>query len=321
MNMLSDLCPTTHHDFLADVIDGLSSKPKSIPCKWFYDEIGSILFEKITETEEYYPTRVETRLLKTVAQALPDFIPELEVIIEPGSGSSVKTRVLLETQPKLTSYIPMDISAEFLGSIANQLHIDYPTISTIPLVGDFTNISTSISGAVSPKRLVFFPGSTIGNFSPIEAKRLLTSFHYLAGESGYLLIGVDGTQDEDRLLAAYDDQTGITAAFNKNLLVRANRELNANFNIDNFEHLAKFNVAEQKVEMHLQSKVKQVIEIGQSVFTIEADETIFTENCYKYDRATFIPLANNCGWKMLHSWQDTEQSHFQIFLLSTYQSV
>ena len=304
-------------DFYQDVLHGLNQPQKSIPCKWFYDEAGSILFEAITKTAEYYPTRVETRLLRQVVQDLAAIIPDLSIVIEPGSGASVKTRILLSSQSQLKTYVPMDISAEFLQEIAQQLQLDYPTIKTIPIVGDFTNTHAPIELNSHDARLVFFPGSTIGNFSPEDASALLKSFHHLAGKAGWLLIGVDSTQNEQQLLAAYNDKAGVTAEFNKNLLVRANRELQADFVVEQFMHEARFNKAEGKVEMHLVSRREQTVTIANQAFSFKTGESIFTENCYKYTRRGFLKIANECDWQLERVWQDQEESEFELFLLKS----
>lgn len=315
MNTITDIKPTTTHDFLDDVLAGLSQPQKTIPCKWFYDEAGSVIFEEITETPEYYPTRVETKLLVDVAQDLPSYLPHLKVIVEPGSGSSIKTRILLGSQKELNTYIPMEISAEFLSFVAEQLHADYLSINTLPIVSDFTNIHTPLNDRIDPSRLVFFPGSTIGNFPPEEAADLLNSFHLLAGKQGHLLIGVDGTQDEAQLVAAYNDAAGVTEAFNKNLLVRANNELGADFNLAQFAHVARFNQQESRIEMHLKSLCAQKVTIKKHVFNFRKNETIFTENCYKYDKNRFMAMANQCGWDLVTTWKDQHLSNFQLFLL------
>ena len=304
-------------DFYQDVVHGLNQPQKSIPCKWFYDEAGSVLFEAITKTAEYYPTRVETRLLRQVVQDLAVMIPDLSIVIEPGSGASVKTRILLSSQLNLKTYIPMDISAEFLQEIAQQLQLDYPNIKTIPIVGDFTNTHAPIELNNDVARLVFFPGSTIGNFSPEDASALLKSFHHLAGKAGWLLIGVDSTQNEQQLLAAYNDKAGVTAEFNKNLLVRANTELQADFVVEQFMHEARFNKTDGKVEMHLVSRCEQAVSIANQKFIFGAGESIFTENCYKYTRERFLKIANECNWQMQQVWQDQEESEFELFLLKS----
>jgi len=315
MNKILEILPTTDADFQRDVIFGLSQAQKSIPCKWFYDEAGSVLFEEITKTEEYYPARVETRLLKQVVAEVATILPELSLVVEPGSGASIKTRILLSSQRQLSAYIPMDISEDFLKTIAQQLHQDFPHIKTIPVVGDFTNISVPLELDSHAQRLVFFPGSTIGNFSPQEASCLLQSFHYLAGNDGWLLIGVDSTQDQAQLLAAYNDKAGVTAEFNKNLLHRVNRELGANFAQAQFAHEARFNSVEGRVEMHLVSLSEQTVMIAENQFQFAVGETIFTESCYKYTRQQFLDIASACGWCMGYAWQDQIESRFELFLL------
>ncbi len=309
--------PTFNREFYLDVVRGLSQSQKAIPCKWFYDEAGSQLFEAITKTAEYYPTRVETRLLRQVVIEIATIIPDLSLVIEPGSGASVKTRVLLSSQVNLKTYMPIDISAEFLNDTVEQLQRDYPNIKTISLVGDFTNMRAPADLDAHAARMVFFPGSTIGNFSPEEAQGLLKSFNFLAGNDGWLLIGVDSTQNEKQLLAAYNDKAGITAEFNKNLLVRANRELQANFVIEQFSHEARFNKAEGKVEMHLVSSCNQSVKIANQDFKFVAGESIFTENCYKYTRQRFLSIASECNWHMEYIWQDQEESEFELFLLKS----
>ncbi|BCM23751.1 L-histidine N(alpha)-methyltransferase [Methyloradius palustris] len=322
MNKMTEIPQITNQAFLQDVLDGLSQKQKTLPCKWFYDETGSQLFEAITKTREYYPTRVETRLLQQAALELTSLIPELQVLIEPGSGASVKTRALLQTQAQLKHYIPIDISAEFLQAVAAQLQADFPQINTVPVVGDFSMDMPTIDWhgiAKTGDCVVFFPGSTIGNFSPEEASKLLSDFHQLAGEHAiskkkWLLIGVDSTQNTAQLVNAYNDAAGITAAFNKNLLVRANQELQANFELDQFKHEARFNPVESRIEMHLVSLQKQVVEIAGSSFVFESGESILTENCYKYAQPRFLEMAQKSGWQSVKTWQDQQESEFCLFL-------
>lgn len=317
MNKPIVLNSTMQHAFNKDVVHGLSQQQKSIPCKWFYDETGSALFEAITKTTEYYPSRVETRLLKQVVKGISEIIPQLSLVIEPGSGASVKTRILLSALSQLKTYVPIDISARFLKEIAQQLQHDYPRIEIIPLVGDFTAMHAPIDFNNHDARMVFFPGSTIGNFSPEEARALLKSFHYLAGDQGWLLIGVDSTQNEPQLLAAYNDSAGVTAQFNKNLLVRANRELHADFILEQFLHEARFNQAEGRVEMHLVSRCAQSVKLNDQNFDFVAGESIFTESCYKYTRQRFLSIASECNWHMEHVWQDQIESDFELFLLKS----
>lgn len=303
-------------EFHQDVIAGLSMSRKALPCKWFYDEVGSHLFEAITKTDEYYLTRAETAMLHTVAQALPALLPALSVIIEPGSGSSIKTRILLSKLPYLQHYVPMDISADFLKSVSQSLHQEFPDLAIHPITADFTALhQINLPQQLPAKRLVFFPGSTIGNFSPSAAQRLLKSFHPLAGDSGYLLIGIDGTQKAETLIEAYDDQAGITAQFNLNLLVRANNELKADFDLNQFVHSVRWAPESHRIEMHLKSTCAQTVSIGQHQFAFESGETIFTESCYKYPQTLFESLAAAAGWKLTHAWHDTGDSDFQLILL------
>lgn len=302
--------------FKEDVVDGLSRAHKCLPCKWFYDETGSHLFEAITETEEYYLTRVESRMLQTVAQALPRQIPELRTLIEPGSGSSVKTRILLSAVESLRQYVPIDISSAFLHDIVRVLNHDYPSLDIYPVASDFTALNhIKLPPEIHANRMVFFPGSTIGNFAPNAAQHLLQSFHHLAGKQGYLLIGVDGTQDTEQLIAAYDDQAGITAQFNSNLLVRANHELGANFELNQFKHIVRWLPESHRIEMHLLSTCDQSVSIDHHRFHFKTGETIFTESCYKYPQAQFESLASAAGWQLKHAWHDTGDSDFQLFLM------
>lgn len=300
--------------FLKDVLHGLNQVQKVIPCKWFYDEVGSTLFEEITQTPEYYPTRVETRLLKNVVAEITEIVPELTTVIEPGSGASIKTRLLLSSQAHLKTYVPIDISAEFLNDIARQLKQDYPHLSITPFVADFTLPLSQFTLKSHNRTMVFFPGSTIGNFSPEEASGLLKNFHHLLETDGWLLIGLDSTQNEAQLLAAYDDAAGVTTQFNKNLLERANSELNANFSLDAFAHEARFNKREGRVEMHLRSLQVQTVVIGDASFDFKVGETIFTESCYKYTHERFLKITEACGWQHVKHWQDDQISAFTLFL-------
>lgn len=305
------------NQFYRDVIDGLSLPNKSLPCKWFYDETGSALFEQITELPEYYLTRAETRLLESLKAELAEELPELSLIIEPGSGSSNKTRILLSSQPKLREYVPMDISAEFLVESAAQLQQQFRHLRISPVVGDFTRAMQPIATDGHADCLVFFPGSTIGNFDPTDARKLLDNIRQMVDKPCSLLIGVDMTQDHSQLLAAYNDAAGVTARFNRNLLVRINRELNADFELANFNHRAIFNEKDHRIEMHLVSNKAQEVEIDGQTVTFKADEFIHTENCYKYPRPRFEALLELSGWQIQRVWQDDSTSGFGLFLLKS----
>lgn len=305
----------TYEAFRADVLYGLSQPQKSLPCKWLYDAMGAHLFEEITQTSEYYLTRTETRLLRELSKDLLRHIPPLDVLIEPGSGASVKTRILLQALPQLKQYIPIDISEEMLLDAAQQLRLDFPSLEISPYVHDFgAPVPPRLKFEDNQERMVFFPGSTIGNFSPKEAQRLLRSFDALVRHSGWLLLGVDTTQDKQRLLAAYNDSAGITSQFNKNILVRINRDLGANFEVEKFHHKAIFNSLESRVEMHLVSTQAQVVEIAGHVVVFEPGETIHTENCYKYSLANLERMAQICGWQLEQKWTDDSGTGFTKIL-------
>lgn len=308
----------TYEAFQSDVLYGLSQPQKNLPCKWLYDAAGAHLFEEITQTPEYYLTRTETRLLHELSDDLARRMPELDVLIEPGSGSSIKSRILLQALPQLKQYIPIDISEEMLLDTAQQLRQDFPSLEISPYVHDFgMPVPPRLKFGDSHERMVFFPGSTIGNFSPKEAQRLLRSFGVLIRHSGWLLLGADTTQDKHRLLAAYNDSAGITAQFNKNLLLRINRELGANFDIEKFQHKAIFNSLESRVEMHLVSTQAQAVEIAGHLVVFEPGETIHTENCYKYPLENLERMAQTCGWRQEQKWTDKAGSGFNLILLKT----
>ncbi|HYG13998.1 MAG TPA: L-histidine N(alpha)-methyltransferase [Methylophilaceae bacterium] len=300
----------------SDAVEGLAQPRKTLPCKWFYDERGSELFERITQTPEYYPTRVETRLLTALSTELAQYIPDLRRIIEPGSGSSNKTRILLESQPGLREYIPMDISADFLHASAAQLAHDFPRLTISPLVCDFTMLDAAPAITTPGSCLLFFPGSTIGNFSTNEAVALLKNLRRLvAGQPGWLLLGVDMTQDQAKLEAAYDDASGVTAQFNLNLLARINRELDADFDLSRFAHRAFFNAAQHRVEMHLVSLCPQQVQVAERRFEFQAGETIHTENSHKYPQVLMEALLQQAGWSVVRLWLDDEESGFGVYLL------
>jgi len=310
--------PGAYEAFLSDVLFGLGQPQKNLPCKWLYDEAGAHLFEEITQLPEYYLTRTETALLRQTSPELASYLPELSVLIEPGSGSSIKTRILLQALPQLRQYIPLDISEEMLLDTARQLQQDFPSLVIKPLVYDFAaQLPPVLRFEEHSGRLVFFPGSTIGNFSPVEAQRLLRSFSALVRHNGWLLLGVDMTEDRKRLLAAYNDSVGITAQFNKNILARINRELGADFDIDRFQHKAIFNSLESRVEMHLVSTQAQAVNIAGHLVIFEPGETIHTENCYKYSVEMLEQLAHHSGWKIMQQWGSEREQSFRLILLRT----
>ena len=301
-------------EFAADVIAGLGAGEKTLSPKYFYDAAGSALFEQICLTPEYYPTRTELSLLSTVASSLAAAIPEGAALVELGSGASEKTRLLLDAAPQLSAYVPIDISADALEQANGRLKADYPTLGIYSVAADFTK-SLELPGQVSNLPIVgFFPGSTIGNFEAADAVDLLRRVRIQFGESSQLIIGVDLVKDTRTLLAAYNDAQGITARFNKNLLVRFNRELGAEIDLDSFEHQAIWNAAKQRIEMHLVSLKNQCVTIAGKAFHFDSGETIHTENSHKFTHASFASLLRHTGWRVAQAWTSDEQP-FAIFRL------
>ena len=304
-------------EFFFDVVSGLSAIQKFLPPKYFYDEIGSNLFEKICETPEYYPTRTEKCILKRYASDLANQIGPNAVVLEYGSGSLEKIKILLDTLERPTAIIPVDVSHEQLVANSTSLSKEYPHILFFPINADFTKeLFLPEIWHQSNNRLAFFPGSTIGNFEPEAAKMFLLNVAKTLGRKGALLIGFDLIKDATYLKNAYNDETGFTAAFNKNILTRINRELGANFNVSAFQHLAYYNTLLKRVEMHLKSKQKQAVVLGSHTFTFERNETIHTENCYKYDVPTFIKLAKRTKLYVRNTWIDDDKM-FAVMLLGS----
>jgi L-histidine Nalpha-methyltransferase len=297
--------------FLRDVITGLSSRPKWMAAKHFYDAEGSRLFEKIMELPEYYPTRSEMQVLRDRAIEIAKLIPEDAALVEFGAGSNAKIRLLLEAAPQIAAYVPVDISAEYLAEQAEALRRDFPKLKVFPVVADFTkrfDLPTQVS---TMPRVGFFPGSTIGNFEPLAAVSFLRNAARILGEKSSLIIGVDLVKDEAALNAAYNDAACVTAAFNLNLLARINREAGGNFDLAAFEHRAFFNHVRERIEMHLVSKKAQTVTIADQAFEFEEGETIHTENSYKYTREGFKNLARQAGWNERVLWTD-EAGNFSV---------
>jgi dimethylhistidine N-methyltransferase len=300
--------------FAADVAAGLAKPQKALPPKYFYDAEGSRLFEAITELEEYYPTRTELALLRTHAREIAGVIPEGAALVEFGSGASLKTRILLDAAPQLAAYAPIDISAEALAEAADAIARAYPGLTVAPLREDFTR-ALQLPAATSGRPIVgFFPGSTIGNFPPEEAKAFLAGARHLLGEGAAFLVGIDLVKPEGQLVAAYDDRVGVTAAFNKNLLARMNRELGGTFDLEAFAHKAVWNAAESRIEMHLESLVDQDVQVAGGAFSFRKGETLHTENSYKFTIEGFARLAEAAGWKLEREWRSTTPA-FAVVLL------
>lgn len=294
-------------EFARDVVTGLTAEPKRIPPKYFYDAEGSRLFERITRLPEYYPTRSELRMLEEHAGQIAAFVSERDALIEFGSGSTAKVRLLLACLPRLLAYVPVDISVEFLEEQAEHLRREYSHLTVMPIAADFTLPFELPPAIKSMYRAGFFPGSTIGNFEPAEAKTFLRNAAAVLGPGAAFIIGVDLVKDEDVLNGAYNDVQGVTAAFNLNLLARACRELGADFDLSSFAHEAFYNRDKHRIEMHLVSRKAQEVRVAGARIVFAAGETIHTENSYKYTVESFAALAEEAGWRPVHVWTDNDE--------------
>jgi dimethylhistidine N-methyltransferase len=288
-----------------DVWAGLARAPKELPCKYLYDAAGSVLFEEICALDEYYPTRTELAILEAHAAEMAALLGPECLLVEYGCGSGRKTRLLLDRLERPAAYVPIDISAGPLLASARALAADHPNLEILPVHGDYTSdLDLPAAGRESRRRAVFFPGSTIGNFHPREAEAFLKRAAALCGRGGALLVGVDLPKDRETLERAYDDARGVTAAFDRNLLVRINRELGADFDVAAFRHRAVWIRALSRVEMHLVSRRPQRVCVAGRTFALEAEEPIRTEYSYKWSRAAFRALAASAGWAVRRVWTD-----------------
>lgn len=309
MNRASLIRPRAETAVLAEVGAGLQQKPKHLPCKLFYDELGAELFEEITRLPEYYPTRTELAILDDHGDAMAAWIGARARIVEFGSGSGNKTRVLLGKLKQPGEYIPIDIAEQQLLDFVNELARDLPGIMITPVAGDYTRSITL--PPTSERTVVFFPGSTIGNFERGEALAFLRNARAIAGDRGGLLIGVDLRKDRETLERAYNDEAGVTAAFNLNILAHINRVCDADFDLDSFTHRAIYNAGLGRIEMHLLSDRAQSVTLARSSarprrIDFAAGESIVTEYSYKYSIAGFQALARNAGFKPAAVWTDPD---------------
>ncbi|WP_372707748.1 ergothioneine biosynthesis protein EgtB [Brevundimonas sp.] len=284
--------------FRRDLIAGLTRTPKALSPKWLYDAEGSRLFEEITRLPEYYPTRQEASLLRRVAPSWATRFGDGAVLVEFGSGASEKTRIVLDASPDMVAYVPIDISADALDAAARRIADTYPRLRVSPLVGDFLHLGALPSGIGQGRRVGFFPGSTIGNLDPDEAVAFLKAARGLLGDGALFVLGADLVKPQDILIAAYDDAQGVTAAFNRNLLARANRELGATFDVDAFVHRAVWNAGASRMEMHLEATSDMVVEIDDRIIDFRAGEAIHTENSRKFTEDSLRSLAESGGWKV-----------------------
>ena len=307
----ASLAAPSASQFADDVLSGLAQRPRTLPAKYFYDEAGSRLFDQITHLDAYYPTRTERAILETHADEIVDAIGKDAALVEYGSGSSDKTRVLLDAlhaRRTLAAYVPIDISEAFLRQTAERLRRAYPGLPILPLAADYTEPYALPALPPSTSRVVvFFPGSTIGNFDRDEAAAFLCHVARVAGPGGALLLGVDQWKDAAVLRRAYDDPEGVTAAFNLNLLRRINRELGGDADLDAWSHQVRLDDAERRVEMHLASGHDQTLTVCGQPFSFAEGETIHSENSHKYDADSMAALADTAGLVRRQRWTDPSE--------------
>jgi dimethylhistidine N-methyltransferase len=312
-----DLGPAVER-FRADVLNGLRKRHKTLPCKYFYDARGSKLFDAICELPEYYPTRTELGILRQRAGEMARQLGPKVALIEFGSGSSIKTRLVLDALDHPAAYLPVDISREHLLDAAAKLAADYRQLSVRPVCADFTRTVTLPDDLpIGARRVIYFPGSTIGNFSPRPARRLLRRMARLVGGGGGVLIGIDLKKEPQTLEAAYDDAAGVTAAFNMNLLERINRELEGSFELDAFRHHALYNPRFGRVEMHLISQRRQTVAVAGDRIDFAEGEGVHTESSYKFTIRGFAKLASAAGLTLREVWTDARR-WFGVLLLSPF---
>ncbi len=313
------------HDFADEaediydiVVGGLQKPTKELPSKLLYDERGSALFEKITGLDEYYPTRTETRIMEENIDEMVTRIGHHSMIIEYGAGSSEKSQILLDNLQEPAAYVPIDISKEHLIRSAARLAERYPDLEILPVYADY-NDDFKIPASSRPvsRRVVYYPGSTIGNFHHDDAADFLRRITEIDGFGGDVLIGVDLQKDPGILHAAYNDSEGVTAAFNLNLLERLNRELGADFRLDRFRHRAIYNQELGRIEMHLVSLENQTVHIGAATIVFEAGETVWTESSYKYTVESFAAIAEQGGFQVEKIWMDDERLFSVQYLAAT----
>ena len=308
--MKTDTVREETSEFYSDVITGLTSDQKYLHSKYFYDERGSDLFEQICALDEYYPTKCEVSIMQTHMSEISDILGGGLQLIELGSGSSMKTRLLLDHCNGIEMYVPVDISAEFLNGTAKVLRRDYPDLDIRPVAADYTSPFEIPAAESIQKRVVYYPGSTIGNFKQNRAADFMTTVARNLTPGDGLLIGVDLKKDVGILEAAYNDSKGITADFNKNILTRINRELSANFDIGSFHHRAFYNAPKGRIEMHLESKIDQRVQINGTQISFKEGETIHTENSHKYSVSEIETLTGDL-FKRKKTWMD-EREYFSV---------
>lgn len=298
--------------FRADVLDGLAQDQKAIPARWLYDDAGSQLFEDITQLPEYYPTRAETEILRERGDEFAAIIGQQRAVVEFGSGSSIKTPLLLSAINP-AAYVPLDISGDFLRAAAQDLSDKFPSLPVYPVEADFMRRVELPKAVAEIPKLGFFPGSTIGNMVARTAVDLLRNMRETLGNGSQLLIGMDLIKDEQRLVAAYDDSAGVTAEFNYNLVRRINRELDADIPVDSLHHEARWNDEHARIEMHLVAQEQVNFRVSGQQFALKRGETIHTENSHKFNRRTSNMLLLAGGWDPVARWLDSN-GQFSLLL-------
>jgi dimethylhistidine N-methyltransferase len=302
------------HTMLEDVVDGLSQQQKTLPSRYFYDECGSKLFDDICNLDEYYVTRTESALMGEHVAEIAQEIGHQALLIEYGSGSSQKIRLLLKNLDRPAGYIPIDISGDYLAQVGRSLQAEFPHINVMPITADFTeSFGLPYSSPREARKVVYFPGSTIGNFKRPDAKKLLGQMCEVAGSNGGILIGVDLDKNRDVLHAAYNDSQGVTAEFNLNVLRRINRELGGSFDLDSFRHEAVFNADDSCIEMHLVSTRRQTVNVCKYAFEFEEGESVLTEYSHKYTVDGFSRMAGEVGLSVKRTWTDANNMFAVIF--------
>ncbi len=308
----SQLYTDTPNLLQLEAIEGLTQSQKTLPAKYFYDTKGSQLFDQICELDDYYPYRTEMALLPRIAKDLSTILSEPCHVVEFGAGALTKIRILLKHIKQIDSFTPIDIAGDFLRQQSKRLQQEFPQLEVTAVEADFT-ASVSLPASTS-KNIGFFPGSTIGNFEPEDAKIFLKQARETLGNHALLLIGVDTKKSPEVLHRAYNDSQGITRAFNLNILSHLNHSADANFDLSNFEHYAYYNPVAGRIEMHLVSQCDQAVQLGDTRIDLHEGESIHTENSHKYTRSEFETLSSQSGWKSVKHWM-ADQQMFGVHLL------
>jgi len=306
--------PSPEEGDKTEIMQGLLSPQKCINPKYFYDTLGSELFEKITQLPEYYPSRTERSILIDNAEQIAEYCGQQCVLVEPGSGSSEKVRLLLDAI-RPSSYVPMDIAADFLQRSATKLGGEFSWLNIQAICADFSDENYFEHQLPEGKRVVFYPGSTLGNMTPPQAQLFLSGLRRWIGSAGGVLIGIDQHKSEAVLEAAYNDRQGVTAQFNLNALRVINRLMPANFDETNFSHQAFYNQKLQRIEMHLVSHRDHIVRVADKSISMAEGETLHTENSYKYTPSSFEALANRSGFTLQKTWSD-ERQYFALHYLT-----